>query len=407
MTRHLRTAVLAVTAVLALAPSAGAADYVRDQVIVKYAPGADALTRAQAATAAGVTQTVGRVTATGASVVRVAGDAKAAATVLNRLPGVLYAEPDRILRATSVPNDALFSQLYGLHNANDADLDGPEGWDIAFGTGVFPSSGVRVAVIDTGIQQNHPDLAGKTVACAGVRSFGVGGIIGADPTIVAGRCNDDHDHGTHVSGTIAAVTNNGIGVAGTAPSAQIASCKALSSLGTGPTSGVANCIDWARQQPGVRVISMSLGGGSSTTMQQAVQRAYNGGNGALVVAAAGNDGNSAVNYPAGYAEVVSVAATDRNDNHASFSNTNPDVEVSAAGVDVLSTVRGSAYATMSGTSMATPHAAGVAALIAYRFPSLNAAGIRSRLDAGVDDLGTPGRDSTFGFGRVNLVKALS
>ena len=127
---------------------------------------------------------------------------------------------------------------------------------------------------------------------------------------------------------------------------------------------------------------------------------------AVVVAAAGNNGNSSVNYPAGYAEVVSVAATDSNDRHASFSNTNADVEVSAAGVNVWSTKRGGGYVSFSGTSMATPHAAGVAALIAYRYPALTAAGIRSRLDNGVDDLGAAGRDSVFGFGRVNLVKAL-
>jgi thermitase len=152
---------------------------------------------------------------------------------------------------------------------------------------------------------------------------------------------------------------------------------------------------------------MSLGGGASTTLQQAVQGAYANGNGALIVAAAGNDGNTAVNYPAGYPEVVSVAATDSNDAHASFSNTNSDVEVAAAGVNVLSVKRGGGYVAFSGTSMATPHAAGVAALIRGRFPSLTAAQARSRLDAGVDDLGAPGRDTTFGFGRLNLVKALS
>jgi thermitase len=393
-------------ATLALAPAASAADYVPNQVIVKYADGATAVQKAVAGQLAGVTTVVNQVAATGASVVRVTGDAAAAANVLNRLPGVLYAEPDYILHATSVPNDPRFGELYGINNPNDADLDGPEGWDIAFGAGVFPASGVKVGIVDTGIDQSHPDLAGKTFACGGVKNFGVLGVFGVDPTIVANKCTDDNNHGSHVAGTIGAIANNGVGVAGVAPPAQIASCKALSSSGSGPTSGVSNCITWAKQQ-GVRVISMSLGGGSSTTMQSAVQNAYANGNGALIVAAAGNDGNGTLNYPAAYPEVVSVAASDRNDAHASFSNVNADVEVDAAGVDVLSTVPGGGYATMSGTSMATPHVAGVAAMIAYRFPALNAAGIRARLDAGVDDLGTPGRDSTFGFGRVNLVKALS
>jgi thermitase len=405
MSRVLRTAVAAGLVALAAAPAAHAERYVRHQVIVKYASDASQAERAAAERSAGSERRVGRVDATGATVLQVKGDAAAAAAALNRSADVLYAEPNMILRATSIPNDPRFGELYGINNANDADLDGPEGWDIAFGPGVFPATGVKVGVVDTGIDQAHQDLAGKTAGCAGVKNFGVLGLFGGDPTIVAGKCADDNDHGTHVSGTIAAVANNGVGVAGVAPPAQIVSCKALSSAGSGSTTGVANCIDWAAAQ-GVKVISMSLGGGSSTTLQAAVQRAYNGGRGTLIVAAAGNDGNGTLNYPAAYPEVVSVAATDRNDQHASFSNVNADVEVSAAGVNVLSTLPGNAYGTLSGTSMATPHASGVAAMISYRYPALDAAGIRTRLDAGVDDLGTPGRDATFGYGRVNLVKAL-
>jgi subtilisin family serine protease len=257
---------------------------------------------------------------------------------------------------------------------------------------------VRVGIVDTGIDQTHPDLAGKTAGCATSYNAGV--------TIVNGICHDDNGHGSHVSGTISANTNNGQGVSGVAFNSPIVMCKALATAaGTGLTSDIANCINWTRQQ-GVKVISMSLGGGDNATLKAAVQTAYNNGNGVLLVAAAGNDGNANLNYPAAYAEVVSVAASDSNDQHASFSNVNSDVEVDAAGVNVLSTKPGNQYQQLSGTSMATPHAAGVAAMIAYRFPTLNAAGIRSRLDAGVDDKGAPGRDSTFGFGRVNLVKAL-
>ena len=112
-----------------------------------------------------------------------------------------------------------------------------------------------------------------------------------------------------------------------------------------------------------------------------------------------------VNYPAGYAEVVSVAATDQNDAKASFSNTNADVEVAAPGVNILSTIPGGQYTTMSGTSMATPHASGVTGVLWQLFPADTASGIRSRLDAAVDDLGAAGRDQSFGFGRVNLCKA--
>jgi subtilisin family serine protease len=298
-----------------------------------------------------------------------------------------------------VPNDPLYGQLYGL-----SQMQAPTGWDEG-GLGSFPTgNGVKVGIVDTGVDQTHEDLAGQTVNCAGVNSFGVLGLIGGDPTIVNGKCTDDNDHGSHVSGTVAAIANNGKGIAGVAFNSRLAECKALNSSGSGSTTGVANCIVWAAQQ-GVRVISMSLGGGASTTLQQAVQTAWNGGNGAVVVAAAGNDGNSTVEYPAGYPEVVSVAAIDSNSAHASFSNTNSDVEVSAAGVNVLSVKRGGGYQTLSGTSMATPHAAGVTAVLWQLFPGDTAQGIRNRLDGAVDDLGTAGRDTSFGFGRVNLCKA--
>ena len=387
--------------VLIFAAPALGADYVKHQVIVKYAPGSSTSARGVAARLGGVQDVVGRVAGAGAQVVQVAGDAKAAAGALNRSDAVLYAEPNYILHAFAVPNDPLYGQLYGL-----SQMQAPTGWDEA-GLGSFTTgNGVKVGIVDTGVDQTHEDLVGQTVNCAGVNSFGFLGLIGGDPTIVANKCTDDNDHGTHVSGTLAAIANNGKGVAGVAFNSRLAECKALNSSGSGSTAGVANCIVWAAQQ-GVRVISMSLGGGASTTLQQAVQTAWNNGNGAVVVAAAGNDGDSTLEYPAAYPEVVSVAAVDSNDAHASFSNVNSDVEVSAAGVNVLSAKRGGGYQQLSGTSMATPHAAGVAALIAYHNPSWTGAQIRSKLDSGVDDLGTPGRDSTFGFGRVNLAKALS
>ena len=182
-------------------------------------------------------------------------------------------------------------------------------------------------------------------------------------------------------------------------------CKALATAaGTGLTSDIANCINWDKTQ-GVKVISMSLGGGDSATLKTAVQNAYNGGNGVLLVAAAGNDGDATLNYPAAYPEVVSVAATDNQDKRASFSNANADVEIAGPGVNVESTYTGGLYMTLSGTSMATPHTAGVAAIIADLNPTANAATLRSKLDAAVDDLGAAGRDSSFGYGRVNLCKA--
>ena len=184
--------------------------------------------------------------------------------------------------------------------------------------------------------------------------------------------------------------------------------RSYGALGTGNTVDVANCISWVKSQ-GAKVISMSLGGGTSTTLQNAVSGAWAGGGtgGAVLIASAGNDGNSAINYPAGYAEVVSVAASDGNDAHASFSNTNADVEIDAPGVNILSTYSGGGYTTLSGTSMSAPHVSGAAAIIWGKYPTAAASTIRSKLDAAVDDLGAPGRDSTFGFGRLNLLKAAS
>jgi thermitase len=304
------------------------------------------------------------------------------------------------MRAAWFPNDPRFGELYGLHNTGqtggtaDADIDAPEGWEAA-GLGGWPATGgVRIAVIDTGIDQTHPDLSGQTVAC--VRA--TAGLL------LAGQCADDNGHGTHVAGTVAAKANNGVGVAGVAFNADLVVCKALDESGSGSLADVANCIAWAVSE-GARVISMSLEGGPSTTLQTAVTAAWNGGEGALLVGAAGNAGEPTVVYPAGFDEVVSVAATDASDAHADFSNTNPDVELAAPGVDVLSTELGGGYLTSSGTSMATPHVSGVAGVLGQLFPADNAAEIRLRLAAAVNDLGPAGRDASFGFGRVNLCKA--
>ena len=145
--------------------------------------------------------------------------------------------------------------------------------------------------------------------------------------------------------------------------------------------------------------------GDNATLKAAVQRAYNKGNGVLLVAAAGNDGDATLEYPAAYPEVVSVAATDNRDHRASFSNANSDVEIAAPGVNVKSTYTAGLYMSLSGTSMATPHVSGVAAVIADLNPTANPAMLRSKLDAAVDDIGAAGRDNNFGFGRVNLCKA--
>jgi thermitase len=408
MSRTLRVALLALaTALIAAAPSAAAPAYDDDTVIVKFRSGSSTADLGVLGDRLGAK--VGEVRRLDALVLRTSGDPAAVAARLERSAVVVYAEPNLILRTQATPNDPLFGELYGLNNTGqtggttDADIDAPEGWDAA-GLGTFPSTGgVKVGIVDTGIQASHPDLGGKVADCA--RSQGILPIFSG--TIQEGSCADDNGHGTHVAGTVSANTNNGVGVAGVSFNSPLSICKALGGpLGIGSTADVANCITWVHDK-GARVISMSLGGGDSTTLRNAVNYAWRNGasNGSVLVAAAGNDGDATLNYPAAYPNVVSVAATDDRDRRASFSNANPDVEVAAPGVDITSTWNDGGYNTISGTSMATPHASGVAAVIRARYPTATASTIVGKLDGAVDDLGAPGRDPSFGFGRVNLLQA--
>src|SRR3954451_6165600 len=193
MPRFLRSALLAVLAALAVAAPASAAG---GQVIVKFAPGA----APQAAMPGGATL-AGTINGLGAHVVKTTGDPAAVAAALNATPGVEYAEVDKPMQLLATPNDPRFPELYGLNNtgqtggAPDADIDAPEGWDLA-GMGAFPATGgVKVGIVDTGITQTHEALAGKTVDCG----QSVGGLV------QSGSCLDDNGHGTHVAGTIAAI----------------------------------------------------------------------------------------------------------------------------------------------------------------------------------------------------------
>jgi thermitase len=407
MDRAFRAAAVTFLFGLVCAPAAVAAPaYAPNSVIVKYADGASATERSLVKGAAGVLQTLSRLTGAGAQLVRVVGDPAKVAARLNRSRNVVYAEPNYLYRTTAIPNDPRFGEQYGLNNTGqnggtaDVDIDAPEGWDSpALGAGAFSTAlnGAKIGFVDTGIQGAHEDLAGKVDNCAGVRSFG--GLLGlfADPTIVANRCADDNGHGTHVAGTAAARTNNGRGIAGVAFNSPLAICKALDSAGVGSLAAVANCMTYLASN-GAKVISMSLGGAPSTTLKNAVSAASRN---SLIVAASGNGGNRILNYPAAYAEVVSVAAVDRSGARASFSTFNDDVEIAAPGVDIVSTWHNGAYNTISGTSMATPHVAGVAAIIAGRGGS--PAEWRAKLDASVD--GPGGRSPEIGFGRVNMAKA--
>jgi subtilisin family serine protease len=252
--------------------------------------------------------------------------------------------------------------------------------------------GVKVAIIDTGIDLDHPDLT-----------------VAGNVTFVAGTANGDDDagHGTHVAGIVAALDNE-IGVIGVAPKADLYAVKVLDSSGSGWMSDVVAGINWSANN-GMKVINMSLGGGASSTLETACNNAWNNGLGIVLVAAAGNSGNrlgtrDTIEYPAAYASVIAVAATDQSDRRASWSSTGPDLELSAPGVSIYSTYMNGGYATMSGTSMASPHVAGVAAL-AIAAGVGSAKDVRDTLVSTAEDLGDPGWDTKYGYGLVNADEA--
>jgi len=276
--------------------------------------------------------------------------------------GVAYVEEDQVRKTTTVPND----ELYGSYQANSYGLiNCPAAWDVSTGVGV------RVAVLDTGVQLNHPDIgSGSTGKVKAWKNF-----TGGKTTDVT----DKNGHGTHTAGTVGAKTNNTTGVAGAGFDCELAIGKVLGPQG-GYDSWIAAGMGWAWQTAGAKVISMSLGGaGSSFTLDTAVNEAWN--HNLVIVAAAGNSTSDKIFYPAASLNCIAVAATDNSGALASFSNFGSWVDIAAPGVNIASTYKGSAYAQMSGTSMATPHVAGVAALIwATTYGTTNAS-VRARIES--------------------------
>jgi hypothetical protein len=265
-------------------------------------------------------------------------------------------------------------------------IGAPQAWAESEGTGV------KIAILDTGVGP-HEDLK-------------VNG--GYDYVNNDDDPSDDNGHGSHVAGTIAAL-NNLFGVVGAAPEALIYAVKMLDASGSGTIDWAIKAIEWSVIN-GMQVISMSWG--TSTDYQalhDAVDAAYS--KGLLLVAAAGNSGNrygwgDNVVYPAKYDSVIAVAATDQNNKRASWSSTGPAVELAAPGVNINSTYLGNSYKTLSGTSMATPHVSGTAALVWAKNPTLTNAEVRKILQDTATDLGTAGRDNQYGYGLVNAYAAV-
>jgi subtilisin family serine protease len=323
-----------------------------------------------------------------------AGRAGQVAASLRADPRVIAVVPDAVVHATGWPTDGPPSDpMYGQQE-DLAQIHVPEVWPSTTGD---PS--VVVAVIDTGVDLSHPDLAGVTVVSPRNETFNT-----TDVTDVVG-------HGTHVAGTIFARTNNATGIAGIAPNSSLMPIKVLDGAGSGFFSDVLDGVDWARTH-GADVINLSLGAALSAEQIALFQPTFSAARaaGILIVAAAGNSGNPLMYYPAGLNGVVSVAAVDPTDVQADFSTFNRAVDLSAPGVDTLSTVPTAGdpigYERFSGTSMASPHVAGVAALVWAKRPGLGVAELEAVLRASATDLGAPGRDDHYGSGRVDAAAAL-
>jgi len=334
--------------------------------------------------------------------------------MLRRNPDIETAGPDHRARLAATPNDAYFlNYQYNLRNrggildiSNDirptitagADIKATPAWDETTG-----DPEVVIAIIDSGVDMTHPELSAKVVSS------------GRDFANDDDDATDDNWHGTHTAGVAAADTDNGEGIAGVAWNCKILPVKVTEADGTGYYSWIIDGIIWATDQ-GADVINLSLGGDADDPfLEDACKYAFD--RGVVIAAAAGNDASSVL-YPAAYDDyVLAVAATDYNDEPADFSNFGPEVDVAAPGVYILGPAPqwfvGKGYLPYlfaSGTSEATPHVAGMAALIKSLKPGLRAAEIMNIIRYTADDVNPstfPGRDDHIGYGRINMERALA
>lgn len=388
--------------------------YAADRVLIRFKPDvADAY-------AEGLLRSYGfssvrKIPRIGVYSVRTSPGASVAETLamLRRNADVEQARPDYRARLADTPNDTFFMRYqYGLRNRGivldisddiqpqttaDADIKATPAWDAAKG-----DPEVVIAILDTGVDRTHPDLAAKVVSA------------GRDFANDDEDATDDHWHGTHVAGIAAADTDNGKGIAGVAWNCKILPVKVTEADGTGFYSWIIDGIIWATDQ-GAEVINLSLGGDfDDPFLEDACKYAFD--RGVVLVASAGNDAAS-VSYPAAYdSYVLAVAATDYNDEPADFSNFGPQVDVAAPGVYILGPAPqwfvGEAYLPYlfaSGTSQAAPHVSGMAALIKSLKPELKPADVMKIIRYTADDVNASvdrGRDDHIGYGRINMERAL-
>lgn len=352
---------------------------------------------------------------TGAHLIQVpAGKELHLIEALSRNPAVEYAEPDEPVTAATA--DPYFDRQYALQNTGqsftntkgdifvaggkvDADVDAVEAWTVTTG------SGIKVAVLDSGVASDNPDIAPKVAARA---NYSSSATKTGDPI-----AQDYYGHGTHVAGIVAAAHNTA-GVAGVCPGCTVLAGKVLSDSGVGSSSGLANGIDWAVSN-GAKVINMSLGVRASRTLETAVNNAWNAG--VVLVAAAGNGGNQTKIYPGAYPNVIAVAATDNSDVKASFSTYGASwVDVAAPGVNVYSTFpnhpfalagpnnRSQGYDVGNGTSMSAPIVAATAALAWGSHAGATNTSVRSNVESTADKIS--GTGTYWLHGRVNANNAV-
>lgn len=360
-------------------PMTVTAPHVEGRVLVKWKADAEASAKTAALKAQGLAKI--QTLLDGATDVLEAKGRSTEALVqaLNNSGLVEYAEPDFIATADWTPSDTSFSSQWGPQK-----VSAPAAWDVTKG-----SSSVVIAVVDTGVDLNHPDLSGK-IQTTYAYNF-VSNTTNAQ---------DDNGHGTHVAGIAAAATNNARGIAGMCPSCLIMPVKVLNSAGSGTYSAIANGVRWAADH-GAKVINLSLGGtAGDATLQSAID--YANSKGVLLACAAGNSGTTTINYPAYYSSCVAVASTDSSDNASTFTTRGSWVDTSAPGTSIYSTYWNDTYATLSGTSMATPHVAGLAGLLFSQGRTQSA--VRTRLTSSTY---TDAINTTAIPRRINAYKAVS
>ncbi len=377
-------------------PPGPRADFVPGELLVRFEPGLSAQSASRTLGAYGAT----RVRALYKSEVELwqvpTGEELALEERLSALPYVAYAEPNYLVHALdTVPNDPFYNSHQWAHDM----INSAQGWDITTGDDT-----VTIAIIDSGIDGDHPDLnVGNKI------------VAGYDFIDDDSHPNDTNGHGTHVAGIAAAATDNGIGIAGTSWGARIMPLRILNAKGSGNDADLISAINWAVDH-GADIINLSLGGiQGNTDLQNAIRDARD--NDVLVIAAAGNCGASdyADNgcdeqdqtvYPAAYPESFAVAATNSSDATADFSNRGDYVDIAAPGVDITSTYPDDAYANGSGTSQATPHVAGLAALLLSVDSTLTPDEVQTLIEQNAVDRGPTGWDPDYGHGRIDIATTL-